>query len=1019
MVRKKRSSFATVLLLAVTLIGTSFLQWTPTAHSAPNEDYVWKNVNTGAGGGFIPGIIFNESEEDLIYARTDIGGAYRWNSSDNSWIQLTRFVGWDDWNKNGIDGLATDPVDPDRLYLLTGMYTNEWDHNNGNVLISTDRGNSFVASPLPFKVGGNMPGRSMGERLVIDPNRNNILYLGARSGNGLWRSTNFGQTWSKVTSFPNPGTYIPVPGDSYQGDIMGIAWIAFDRSTGSPGSATQTIYVGVADPSNNIFRSTDGGVTWQAVPGQPTGFLPHHGVLAVSGILYVNYSNDVGPYGGSKGQVWKLDTSTGVWTEISPVDSDSEDNWFGYGGLAVDPQDPDTLMVSSMNAWWPDEKIFRSTDGGATWTSIWDWNGYPSRSLRYTQDISAAPWLDFAANPQPPETTPKLGWMIGDIEIDPFNSDRMMYGTGATLYGTNNLTDWDNGGKINISVMAKGIEEEAVTSLLSTPIGPEVISGVFDVSGFRHDDVTKVPSRMMINPKSTASMDYAELDPAFIVRVGTYDTNYPDQKLIGISRDSASNWYSPNSQPSTQKGGGTVALAADGSSIVWSIEDAGVQYSKTGGNSWSASTGLPAGAKVASDRVNKDKFYAISGGTFYISTNGGASFAPTAASGLPVTGNLKALPGTEGDIWLAGGSTEGVYGLWHSTNSGASFTRLTNVEEADVVGFGKEAPGRSYKAIYTSAKIDGVRGIFRSIDAGASWVRINDDQHQYGVTNSAITGDPKVFGRVYLGTNGHGIVYGDPVNTTPNPDPDDNSVITPISAQFDKHNPANISVALTLNGNTLTSIRNGSTVLVSGTDYTVSGTTVSISEHYLAAQALGLTHLTFVFSAGNPATLGITINDTTEQPPATGDIKVQMFNGSLASSVNTLNPRIKLTNTGSNDINLSTVQIRYYYTSNGNQDQQLFVDWSSAGTGNVTGTFVKLDAAKPTADTYAAWGFTSEAGVLAAGQSIEIQTRISKTDWSNYSQSDDYSFNATATAYVDSPLTTAYIDGTLAWGLEP
>ncbi len=41
--------------------------------------------------------------------------------------------------------------------------------------------------------------------------------------------------------------------------------------------------------------------------------------------------------------------------------------------------------------------------------------------------------------------TPKLGWMVGDIEIDPFNSDRMMYGTGATIYGTDNLTAWDSG----------------------------------------------------------------------------------------------------------------------------------------------------------------------------------------------------------------------------------------------------------------------------------------------------------------------------------------------------------------------------------------------------------------------------------------------------------------------------------------------------------------------------------------------------------------------------------------------
>ncbi|WP_190276159.1 hypothetical protein [Paenibacillus sp. JDR-2] len=44
---------------------------------------------------------------------------------------------------------------------------------------------------LPFKFGGNMPGRSMGERLTIDPNNNGILYFGARNGNGLWRSTDY------------------------------------------------------------------------------------------------------------------------------------------------------------------------------------------------------------------------------------------------------------------------------------------------------------------------------------------------------------------------------------------------------------------------------------------------------------------------------------------------------------------------------------------------------------------------------------------------------------------------------------------------------------------------------------------------------------------------------------------------------------------------------------------------------------------------------------------------------------
>ncbi len=120
------------------------------------------------------------------------------------------------------------------------------------------------------------------------------------------------------------------------------------------------------------------------------------------------------------------------------------------------------------------------------------------------------------------------------------------------------------------------------------------------------------------------------------------------------------------------------------------------------------------------------------------------------------------MPGREGDIWLAGSGPTGVYGLWRSVNSGTSFTQLANVQEADCVGFGKAATGQTVMAVFTSAKIDGVRGIYRSDDAGATWIRLNDDQHQYGWTGKSITGDPRIFGRVYFATNGRGIVYGDP-----------------------------------------------------------------------------------------------------------------------------------------------------------------------------------------------------------------------------------------------------------------
>ncbi|WP_308206943.1 beta propeller repeat protein [Actinoallomurus rhizosphaericola] len=118
-------------------------------------------------------------------------------------------------------------------------------------------------------------------------------------------------------------------------------------------------------------------------------------------------------------------------------------------------------------------------------------------------------------------------------------------------------------------------------------------------------------------------------------------------------------------------------------------------------------------------------------------------------------------PRSASDLWLAGGASGSTYGLWHSTDSGATFTKLSNVQEADNVGFGKAATGKTYPALYVIAKVGGVRGVFRSDDSGATWVRINDDAHQWGNIGAAITGDPRVYGRVSVGTNGRGVIYGD------------------------------------------------------------------------------------------------------------------------------------------------------------------------------------------------------------------------------------------------------------------
>jgi hypothetical protein len=90
-----------------------------------------------------------------------------------------------------------------------------------------------------------------------------------------------------------------------------------------------------------------------------------------------------------------------------------------------------------------------------------------------------------------------------------------------------------------------------------------------------------------------------------------------------------------------------------------------------------------------------------------------------------------------------------------------------------------------------------------------------------------------------------------------------NSGIRPATASYDKKatDAGDITVAITPNGNTLIGIMNGSTSLVPGTDYTVSGDIVTIKKTYWAARPTGNTYLTFVFSAGAPQVLTVAVTE--------------------------------------------------------------------------------------------------------------------------------------------------------------
>ncbi|QUL52697.1 beta-mannosidase [Paenibacillus tritici] len=250
--------------------------------------------------------------------------------------------------------------------------------------------------------------------------------------------------------------------------------------------------------------------------------------------------------------------------------------------------------------------------------------------------------------------------------------------------------------------------------------------------------------------------------------------------------------------------------------------------------------------------------------------------------------------------------------------------------------------------------------------------------------------------------------------------PNPSASITPGNAAFDKAATLqqDISVALTLHGHQLTSLKSGNYTLVPGQDYTATSTAVILRKAYLSTLPLGQNAITFHFSGGNNAILTVNVADTHIPAPA-GDLTVQAYNGSTGASTSGVSPKFKVVNTGDSAISLSDVKLRYYYTIDGEKDQSFWIDWSSVGSANVTGTYVKLDTPVAGADYALEIGFTSSAGTLNPGQSAEIQTRFSKVDWSNYNQADDYSFKALGSQFVNHEQVTGYVGGQLVWGIEP
>jgi hypothetical protein len=442
----------------------------------------------------------------------------------------------------------------------------------------------------------------------------------------------------------------------------------------------------------------------------------------------------------------------------------AQNRTFGYAAVAVDAHNPHALIASTfgrMNGNGGEDDMFRSLDAGATWKPVF--GGAAENGGAGAYDNALAPYV----------TRTPIHWMF-DIEIDPADPKHAMFTTGYGGWETFDLTDMDANKPTKWSVMATGIEETVPLELCSPTKGAHLISAVGDYGGFTHWDLDKPAPEGANEPplfNNTTGLACAENKPEVVVRVGVSSHHHPGFN-ISYSLDGGKTWQPPAAMPQPNSASGSIAVSSDGAAWVWTPQRSAPFVTRDNGATWTQSQGLPNGARIVADRVNPKKFYAMSlfEGQLYLSTDGAGTFteqAFTLPDGLPQRGGnrgdnrggqdrLYTTPGKEGDLWIAAFN-----GLYHSTDSGKTFSRTGGVTEMLGFGFGKGAPGADGPALYMLGTVDGQRGVLRSDDDGASWVRINDDRHQWGLVLQ-ITGDPKQYGRVYVGAHGRGIFYGDP-----------------------------------------------------------------------------------------------------------------------------------------------------------------------------------------------------------------------------------------------------------------
>ncbi|MBE6901236.1 MAG: hypothetical protein E7478_02060 [Ruminococcaceae bacterium] len=671
------------------------------------------------GGGFVTGV-FSTCEEGVYYARTDVGGAYRWDNEKQAWKSLNYWVSEDDVGLMGISAIAVDPTNAANVYLLAG--TEYFSSGKTCILKSTDYGENFTVVDVTnlIKVHGNCMGRGNGERMAVDPNNPNIIFAGGNTG-GMIKSTDGGLSWSPVSSFPVTHTQ----------NGNGINIIVFDPATAKDG-VTQRIYATASQKTDSFFVSEDGGATWNPVANAYEG-MAQRIKLDSKGNLFVAYGDKEGPWNQNVGGIYKYDMTNGTVESIAPTNRP-------YGDIVIDPNDENRMVIVTTQTWMQQpngshgDVFYTTTDGGKTWNDL-------LKTMKMS--TNGMDWVEGYA----------IHWCCS-LSMNPFDTDEIMVTSGNGIFACDNVFDAEPEFYFN----SMGIEETVPMDIITLEDYP-LVSSVLDYDGFVHEDITVPAVTHGGNIGAVTSITIAPQNRDYWAKVGGSDSGM----AFNYSTDGGKNWSSIPTPPEAGKvyHSGHIAFNADGSRLIWSPANAyNAYYTEDLGKTWTPCEGIMGqGLYVIGDSVDPNYVYAYGGEKLYVSSDGGKSFTKTGTDLFLSQDRLCVHPTAAGTFYVP------AINLYMTTDFGATFTKVENVKTCEAVSLGKaKKEGDPYVIyIYGTVADNDAKGIYMSEDNGATWTRCNDDAHRFGGTGNGgwISGDLNVYGRVYMSTVGLGICYCD------------------------------------------------------------------------------------------------------------------------------------------------------------------------------------------------------------------------------------------------------------------